>query len=103
MPERSAATEGQVVDLAAARAARTRALLSGTRPVSDVLARAGSPGVRNLRVDQLIATYLPGAALGPAAIMAVLGIAEDSLVGDLTAEQRRKVQQGIEIQLTHGW
>jgi hypothetical protein len=59
--------------------------------------------VHTLRVDQLIATYLPGAALGPAAIMVVLGIPEDSLVGDLTAEQRGKVQQGIEIQLTHSW
>ena len=103
MSEPSAAIEGEVVDMAAARAARTRALLSGARPVSDVLAGAASPGVQDLRVDQLIATYLPGAALGPAAIMAVLGIAEDSVVGDLTAEQRRQVQQGIEIQLTHGW
>ena len=60
MSERSAATEGEVVDMAAARAARTRALLSGARPVSDVLARAGSPGVDTLRVDQLITTYLPG-------------------------------------------
>ena len=102
MSERSAATGGQVVEMSAAPAARTRALLSGTRPVSDVLAHADSPGVRSLPVDQLIATYLPSAALGPAAIMAVLGIPEGSLVGDLTAEQRRKVQQGIEIQLTNG-
>ena len=103
MPERSAATEGQVVDMSAARAARTRALLSGTRPVSDVLARAGSSGVRDLRVDQLIGTYLPGAALTAGRDHGRVGHSGGQPSGGSDGRAAPHVQQGIEIQLTHGW